>query len=141
MDQFVPLSLVDATVSCWDAGGAAVFLGAPAHRVDLAGSFSEVLSAHSGRATLTTHHVNEEHLLHLERTWVKPTAPGGTVNPFLRGATYTLAIAWRIPGPGNAVFTHTRTYTGVTWQGGSWSSVGGHAFGHGQRFRATGMSE
>ncbi len=138
--SFVPLSLVEATLSCWDAASQPVFLGCDAHGVTLEGSFTEVLSATSGRATRATKHVDEEHSISLQRTWVL-RANDAAINPFTRGATYTLELRWRIPGPGGRVWTLVRTYTGVTWQSGSWTSVGGHAFGHGQRFRATGFTE
>lgn len=145
---YVPLSLSEATLTVWladtngDPTGDALFTGAPVHGVQMAASYTEVLSACSGRSYRQTRHVDEEHTIALDRTWVL-RANDAAQSVLSRGVTYVLALTWAVAGPDAPTvrWTNTRTYYGVTWQGGSWRSEGFHAFGTGQSFRAQRFTE
>lgn len=148
MSQYVPLALADATLTVWRADAAGeptgdpLFLGCPVSGVQMAGRYTEVLSASSGRSYRRARHVDEEHALSLDRTWML-RANDAAQDPFARHTEYVLAIAWTITGPAGegGRWTKTRTYYGVTWQEGLWGSVGQHMFGLGQRFRAQRFTE
>lgn len=112
---------------------------AVANNLRLALEYDEVRMRSSGDAYQTTHHVDEEHTIDIEQTWLLPKAmllaaaqPVG-VQDFVpqRNAQYALELVWFSEG-----YWYRRTYMGVTGRTVGWDSVRALQFGNRQAYRA-----
>lgn len=130
MSDYEPYLLAEAVLSLYPAGAdgmaitsAAVWWGACANRLRMRMDLEEVRLKRSGARYTKTFHIDEEHAIEVERTWVvQKNAP----NDFVPGRNqqYVLEIVWAALRAGLAPVWHRRTYFGVTGRSIEWDSRG-----------------
>ncbi len=137
MSDLDPLFLYEANLSLYPtaADGTAlldcpIWWGAVANHLRLGMSLEEMRVAGSGDRYRTAHHIDEDHTIDIDRTWLLSKQNVADFIP-TRNQQYVLVMVWESEG-----VWYQRTYYGVTALALSWDSRGTLHFGHGQRFRA-----
>jgi hypothetical protein len=120
-----------------DSKGAAVFAGADANSLRLTPVLEKVLVPVSGSPVRKVRHVEVSHEIEIGRTWVRQSSDDAepSVSANVR---YIMVITWTSRTDADAQ-TYTRTYYGVTWNGGPLESQGVNQFTNPQSFRAERM--
>lgn len=142
MSDLLPLFLYEATLSLYpvaDDGSALmdqpIWWGAVANNLRLSLEYDEVRMAGSGDAYPSAHHVDEQHFIDIERTWVLRKTALADYLP-QRNQRYVLELVWESEG-----FWYKRTYFGVTGRSAGLDSVRALQFGNRLSYRAQSLSE
>lgn len=141
--DILPLFLSEATLSLYptDAAGNpimgnAVWIGALATGLGLRLGFEGELSFASGDRFKTDHHVDEHHVIEINRNWfTRKNTPGEQASP-QRNTNYVLDIIWSDKDELGIYYWHRRQYFGVTARTADLASEGTKHFSQPQVFRA-----
>ncbi|HVM48385.1 MAG TPA: hypothetical protein VMU04_10175 [Candidatus Acidoferrum sp.] len=150
MSDLVPFFLHEAVLSLYPLGDddgiltdAAVWQGALANGLRASLEYEELLGASSGDKYQRAHHVDERHVLEIERTWLLrgPVLADPGHGPGLdavpgRNQRYALEMVWFSQG-----YWYRRWYWGVTARLTGWDSVRTLEFGQKQSWRAERFTE
>jgi hypothetical protein len=139
MTDQLPLFLYEAVLSLYPeaADGSPdranpVWWGAAANGLRLGLEYEEIVVSGSGDRYPTAHHVGEQHLIDVERTWILRRADmGGSDFVPGRNQRYVLEIVWQAGG-----VWCSRLYSGVTGRSAGLESQRTLHFGSRQSFRA-----
>lgn len=140
-DNQIPFFLHEAVLTLYPAAadgtaleGAAVWWGALANRLRHRMDYDEVLIAGSGESYATAHHVDEQHIIEIDRSWLlrkhllSDFVPG-------RNQQYVLEAVFN-SGPLADRWWYRRTWFGLTARSVNWDSNGANQFLMGQVWRA-----
>lgn len=138
----LPFLLHEAVLTLYALGsdgpaGEPIWFGAVANGLKLGLEYEVMRMMSSGARFATAHHVDEEHSIEIERTWIlrKPDLHDASVTrkDFVpeRNARYALVIVWSAEGG-----WYQRTYLGVTGKAVGWDSKGPLQFGSRQAWQA-----
>jgi hypothetical protein len=138
----IPFFLHEAVLTLYPAAadgssltGQAIWSGALANQLKLRSSLEPLRLMGSGERYATEHHIDEEHAIEIERTWIlrkqflRDFLPG-------RNQQYVLELVWTADG-----VWYKRTYLGVTGRSVGLESRGTNQFLSAQVFRAQRIAE
>jgi len=116
MSDKLPFFLHEAVLTLYPAGadgtlvtGGAIWAGALATRLRVALDYEEVKVMGSGEPYSTAHHIDEETVLTIGRTWILPKSGAMTDFKPARNQQYVLQAVWLSEG-----YWYSRTFYGVT---------------------------
>lgn len=137
MSDLIPFFLREAAIALYPQNSSgealtdqAIWTGALVNGLRIRRDFEELRIAPTGAAYKKTFHVDEEHLLELERVWFIRKTDLADYEP-RRNQEYVLEIVWY-----DGAYWLKRTYYGVTAMGDELVSFGTNQFGNPQRLRA-----
>jgi len=142
----IPFFLHEAVLTLYPAAAdgssltdVAVWSGALATQLKLRSTLEAMKIMGSGEAFATEHHIDEEHLIEIERTWILRKVPAApAIRDFMpaRNQQYVLEIVWQADG-----VWYKRAYLGVTGRSVALTSRGTNQFVVEQAFRAQRFQE
>lgn len=124
------LTLYPAAADGETITGEAVFTGGLANRLRARMEYESMKVQGTGKAYGRTYHIDEEHVLEIDRTWFVRRSDAADFKP-TRNQQYVLEMVWQAGG-----YWYKRTYYGVTGQTVTWDSQDVNQFLTTQVFRA-----
>lgn len=138
----IPFFLSEAVITLYPAAadgssltGSAVWSGALANQLRVRSALDELKIMGSGESFATAHHIDEEHVVEIERSWILRRASLADFFP-ARNQQYVLEVVWSDSG-----VWYKRTFFGVTGRVVEHGSLGTNQFRVNQTFRAQRFAE